>query len=971
MKRSRGTSPIWYFLLALLPALSFAVHFRGQIVLGWDSVPPIRPELLLQEALSAWDGRAYVGQAAAFSLTALPLALVLEALHAVFGVIFTDRIALTALFVAPAFTMYYAARALYPRFPSVWFLAGWFYALSPLLLSRFYIPIYTVALVYALTPVLVVVWLRFICGDRPFWLGLLYVTLGEIAFIPCGKNLAFWIVPQLFAFAAAAVVGGWRPEGRPQLRSRLMAGVVATMAINAFWLLPQIVFGVSSGPSLASQSVNKAYSEGVQRDVASNSSLPYTMRLSSRAMTDAGDQYGPYWTYARVLAVGPVAAAFYFVVMIALAAVAIRRRDPRALFLGAALLAAIYVMKGDSPPFSGPLQFFDRIPLLGTIFRDGYDKMVSVAGFASALLASLAVHALAARKPFHVIAFRVAAAFAVVLVFPYWTGQMFMARAQGPTLSSMPPRELFAFSQAIDDLPGRLLFVPTSENSLLLSTQWGYYGPNVYGSLTRAPFIAGQTSTLNLSDVNDLISHTYDALYGGDRTQFLQLTRTLEIRYVYVAHDLGSDYYGPTKSVARVEAFLARLPRAKIALRIGPYSLWDLSAVVDRPGSLIREPIVGYRVPLDAAIALKGRCGSGDAALVWAADADCAIAPARTLATKLPAFVVRNEMVARLSVRNGRLAGVASEDKGANPEYVAAALPANADAADVAGAIVRDASASVPVYAGAIEPVVAYRTTQDRAIAQLGDFSGPGVSLLRTSDDTVLAQTARPSWILASLHSLGLRRVFVTVRAHAYDMRYKVAVVDTSTQNADATSAETDADEATISFTPKAEHEYQAYLYLIPSQPDAVLEFRGIRAATMRAVGETTISVRRIVIAGANAVGASRIRGKTSGYRTVVTNALEPNAALTALVLNTQYDPLWFATLSQPGRTVPYLLNHVVSDGYKNAWLVPPNASGSVRVFYVNSVIWVAGLVVFALTMLVITVWAAMERITLVSDVRT
>lgn len=936
-------SPRWYLLLAVLPIFSFVMHFRGHIVLGWDSIPPIRPELLFRSALSAWDGRAYLGQANVFALTALPLALVTMLLHSIVGIIWTDRLVLTVLFVLPAYTMYYAAKASYPRAPEIWFLAGWLYALSPWLFTRFYVPIYTVALAYALTPLVVLAWLRLTDRRVPLSLRLLFLALCEIAFIPSARNLAFWVAPHILAiFFAAAVAYSNSRSQRPAKLRVISLGLLVTVLLNSFWLGPQIVFGFTSGPAVANQAVNKTYSEGVQKDVAENSGLSYTLRMSSRAMTDARDQYGPYWTYANILSLGPIAAIFYGWIALAFAALAFYRKDVRAIALGLLLLLAIYIMKGASAPLPFALELLNRIPLIGTIFRDGYDKLLSSAAFCVALLCALMVRRLALRST-HARTIQVGAVLmAFVVVFPYWTGQMFMVRPKGPTLSSIPPAALLRFSSEIDSLSGRLLFTPTSDNSLLLSTRWGFYGPNIYGSLTAAPFVAGPVSTLNLSDVNNLISNTYRALYDGDRSTFSELAKDLGIGYVFVASDVDSHYYGGSTSATDVELLLRRLPYAHPIKQIGPYALWKLFPSVSEPSSLIREPMIGYDSQFDEALALKRYCGRGDFALIWSVRSQCRIEKlgAGSRFTK-NTFVVRGTMNAKLSVIDGKLAGVARGSGTQTP--ISVALPEHAQAAALDGFVVEQTPVDVDFRAGALQHVEALLVGRRRSAGDVSQISGEGVSLLRHSGAVVL-QCSRNAW--ASIPTLNLPQgeTLLTVRVRSFDMKYQLAVVDGGAQDPEIMSSPTGSDEASVMFRSRYRHQYSAYLFLIPQRPDATLEIEDVSSAPVRTLGTTTFSIRRTIRSLRSSPTDIAVRGTATGRAEMIHGTLAQLPYPTAVVLNTQYDPMWIALLSRPGVAFPAAPAHVISDGFKNAWILPANAGGTLHVFYLTDTVWLIGL---------------------------
>ncbi len=648
--------PVVLLLLAVLPAIALAMHFHGHMVLGWDSEPPLRPDLYLKGSLSTWNWRAYLGQPNVFQITQAPLALLYYVLALPFGVAGADKILLDAFFVLPAFTMYYCARRLFPRDPWLPFAAAWCYALSPLLFVRYYVPIMTVQLDYALLPLLANVWIdlarRGADARRLLWLAVV-----EILFWPCANNLAYWLVPHLTAVAlvALAVIRGRAGSWTVHSRS-IWYGLLVTLLVNLFWMVPVVLFGLASGAAVEHEAITSAYTTGVRQDVAQGSGLSYTFRMSSRAQTSVGDLYGPYWTYARSLENGLIAAPYYLWIAIVLLAVAFRWRDRRVVVLGLLLCFALFVMKGESPPLEFVLQTFYRIPLLGTIFRNGNDKLLPMASFAMALLLPIGVTAIGRRTAFPRLWQLGLLAVVLAMAFPYWTGQMFMARPNGPTLSSMPPADAFAFGRSLDGLPSRLVFAPVSDNPQLLSTAWGFYGPNVYGSMTDAGFVANPASTLNRPGADALTTDLYRAMKDGDVASFVALSRDAGIGYAFVAHDVEPSYYGGEPASA-VDAFLARVPQTQIVSIVGPYTLWRFAWVPAVERRLVRREIASYSTTFEQALTLAGACGRQPLALVpLAKEAACRIAPVDATPVDQPAPVVVHPARALLDGRGLTLA---------------------------------------------------------------------------------------------------------------------------------------------------------------------------------------------------------------------------------------------------------------------------------------------------------------------------
>ena len=590
------------------------------MVLGWDAEPPLRPELSLLGSLSAWRPNVDFGQPSVFvHFTQTPLALLYLLFSVPFGIVAAEKILLTIFFVLPAFTMYYCARRMFGSAGFVPLVAAVCYALCPLLFIRYYIPILPVQLAYALLPLLVNVWVDLVRnGARP--VALLALAGVELALLPTASNLAYWLVPQgvAFAFALMLVLMQRRTSAhRMRGAGALVTGAVVIVLVNAFWLGPQAAFGIGEGAALEGTTLNRDYTTGIRRDIAANAHLVYTMRFSAKSVLTGADSNGPYFTYAGVLANGFVAGWYFIWILFPALAIGLRARDPRVIALGVLLGGAIFGMKGDAPPFEGVLDLFYKLPILGTIFRDSYDKLLPAAAFSASLLMPIGFNAVAHRvRPLR--AWSLALAVVVVaMAFPFWTGQMFMARPKGPTLAAIPPAAAWSFARSLDSVDARVLFLPVGENPELLAMNWPYFGVNLYVNMTSAPVIASAEAQTNTIETNAVATQIYRAVEQGDVAHFVALTRAASVGYVFVAHDVDSNYYGG-RTAGQADSFLGRLGGTRVVESAGPYALWHLDWVPPLSRDLVRRDIISSgAASLTAALMVAPQCGLPDATLLY------------------------------------------------------------------------------------------------------------------------------------------------------------------------------------------------------------------------------------------------------------------------------------------------------------------------------------------------------------------
>jgi hypothetical protein len=581
---ARRPSLATYIFLALFPGISLWVHFRSVAVMGWDAEPPMRPDLLPFQALHVWHANVFFGQANPFdSAFFVPIGFIYWALNLIgIGPALAEKILICTLFVLPAYGAYWFARELRaPR--SVAYLCGILYALSPVLLIRLYVPIVHVQLAYAMTPAIAAGWIRVLRSDqrelpRAF---ALFAAL-ELLVTSAAANPEFWIAPQLLCLLIS--VGYLMRHGNWGVVLKSALGVAMLLCLNAFWILQIIRVAEADAASLMAQSVNHAYTKGVTHDIAISETPLYSLRLLSKAISTSGDQYGLYWTYGNVLAI-PIVSALYFVyVIFAGLGLVARRLEPSTIFMGVVFWGTLFLMKGAAPPLGFIGQTLSTAGL-----RDPFDKLAPLAALALAFLAARGAMSIAGRmmrdRMVTVIGI------ACLLMFPLWTGQAFEWRPAGPSLAALPSKAALAFFRSLDSYKGRILLLPTSDNALLINTTWGFYGPNVFGSWTRASMIPMMVSTLNREETNQFSTSLYSSVTARNVRLFLRDAQNGGIGAVLISGDVSDSYYGgmSPKSALR---FVRSVPGVRRLRTEGPYELWQLPGSTGTPGALAVRPML-------------------------------------------------------------------------------------------------------------------------------------------------------------------------------------------------------------------------------------------------------------------------------------------------------------------------------------------------------------------------------------------
>lgn len=945
-------APFFYFLLALFPLISFELHFKGAAILGWDSEPPMRPESILSSAFSMWHSSAFFGQS---NPSGIPYFIPLGALYTILyaagaNVQIAQKIVLTLEFIAPAFTAYWFARAIFQgRDHLKPFLCGLFYALSPVLFSRFYIPIDTVQWMYALTPAVGAASLA-VLRSRRFAFGRALATfcIIEILAISGAANPAFWLAAH-FIVVFVIVWQMCSLRDRTAVLGRVAALAVVICGINAIWAAPYFVFTLKDAASIASQPLNASYTAGAQHDAAASVNLADAIRLLSSVLTTAGDGYGKYWTYANVIGFPLIGLLYFSLPLLAIYCLLRRRNRGGILMCGFLLVFAAMTMKASAPPFGFVMQLLDRMPLVGVAFRNPFDKFAPLAAIALAILAVQGLILLLQRFALsRTMTAWAGVALALALSFPLWTGQMFMTRSAGPSLAVKPPQAALSFFKSLDSFTGRLLFLPVSDNDLLMSTTWGFFGPNIYGALTQAPMITMRASTLNNPGANDIVSWIYGAVRSGNTRQFLGLASLAGIRGIVIATDASATYYGgmtPEQSIA----FVKTIPGIREARHVGGYSLWVLPDNIEAgsPKNNGVMPLVTYDSSIIVASALLPYCRIPGAALAASsAAASCAITAAKG-SKSARAYRV---LTAPLTLKVSRAANSVSIDiSTSDGDWIARKSLGSADLMAVNTTPFYSKSLVMAAVPGAATSVWTYRPTAPaKALPLTEAYIAPMAAdqccglLEQISASSLGVVASAPTAVRLLLSTTPKKSYVVTLTTSRSPGTYREAVTN-KLNGAVLAESRVSANPVRLVFT-AASAKSEVYIYLIPAAQPVATHFL-ITGAMIQPASKTLLTSFLLPN-----VTPTNLRAVDYGVGNV-SRSQAANRTNTIFVQNGQYDNLFSATAHVGGRELS--LRHVAANGFLNGWIVPKGAK-DIRVTYGGTKYVFFGALVSALTLITI-----------------
>lgn len=610
--------------LALVPLTWLGA---GQMVNGGDTNYPLHAAEAVELRLSAWNWQIGAGVPNLPNLGTLSWSLLAWLFEAVGGSAQAgQRVMLVLWFAAVPASFLFLMRTLTGRWRVAFLGGALVYALNPYFMNAWSnILVSTIAAAVA-APLLLALGLRLAPrGTRPS--ARLLVAWGVSALLLSIVSQS----PQLLAVVLAVTVAGVFTLGWPLAWRRvgLLAGIA--VAVNGYWLLPQLAFlfrteGLVTGRSLESLGLTD-WTTGI----SANTSLLNVLR--SAGSWDWFESWAgePYVSYADEFLGHPLLIAIGLAIPVTALVVLALRPSRVAVFFGAVMVVALALSTGLHPPFGFLYGWaMDNVPLFAT-FRSPWYKfgLATTLGFGVLVALGVGRAVDAVREAGIATRLRVAPGLVVVAAcagalaagWPLLTGDVLLADREAPPgfRARIPSYVTAAAEWLRSEHPGaRVLWLPRNSDVY----HWGIAtSPQPLISYAADSSVVGEIPFSSSTAPDRTIArYLLDLLDEGRVDEALRVARLLGVELVVVRGDVDEDFYGQS---VESPAFLRRtLESSRSLRRVRGFGPWTFYALEPRPSKVFASTLGigvrgGERAPARAATFLP----AGGLTLVAGTDA--------------------------------------------------------------------------------------------------------------------------------------------------------------------------------------------------------------------------------------------------------------------------------------------------------------------------------------------------------------
>lgn len=403
MKFFARLSQFWpqFFLFLLLSLLFFANYVPGTYLTGWDNLhPEFAPVINLERAWhTAWQEYQGLGLLAGMAhgaelfrqILLWPLMLLLPT--ELFRYVFVYLSLLFGVWGAYSALNFLLKKANLAFSQPAAFLGAIFYLLNLGTLQNFYMPYEPFVVFYAVFPyLLLTLWLYLYSGKKGH---LLVFALTSLVASASFYVQTIFLVYFLLLFLSCAVYFFTHLDQYKW--QKIFLATLLTLLINAFWLLPNLYFALSSSQTTVEAKNNMMATEQISLRNASFGNLPAIARLEAYWFDyqdfdqSANSVYllDPWKTHLNQPVIGIISYLPALLIVFALALLWTKKNNDRRFlrwYLTILLLLCYFVLAADNPPFAFIYSFLqDRLPLFEQVFRSSFTKWVVPAVFTYSL----------------------------------------------------------------------------------------------------------------------------------------------------------------------------------------------------------------------------------------------------------------------------------------------------------------------------------------------------------------------------------------------------------------------------------------------------------------------------------------------------------------------------------------------------------------------------------------------------------
>lgn len=569
--------------ILIIAAVLVSIWFKDGYILGTaeDGLIFYNISNYFHQAQYTWMEYPGLGSPSLYLIAAKPTFLLLSYLqHAGLPGFLIQAGVMLFILISSGIGVYLLVKELFPKLPDKYLLLGiLFYWFNPISLAdvwnRFLL---NYIFFFALLPVGSYFYIKGLRDRRYIWILVLNVALifYSYAFSYVAFSILFWIWLFLITFFYYV----FNKNGPLKIFSfeYLFLNLIVFSISNCWWILPLIFLNISGGVnptvSLFLSQNNTGLLDALSKSVGNLNGI-FKLTNASFLSADSLDWVKIYSS--------PLLYFVMFIIVGSILCFLIKfRKDPTILFLGSLFLTAIFLSKGNNPPFGEIYNFIYEKIIFLQVFRNPFEKFGFLLSLTSTVLLGSSIFELT--KQFRSNFRRLIYPFFFVVIFFYLGFPLFTGLA---FTNKFPPTNNYSIGYKVkvpeyykdindwlsrQDSDFRYIGLPLKDEGITYNWEKGYAGVELNVALFSNSGIIHNTSVPFFKQVVPEIEQSL--LSDND---FSNLANLVNARYYLLRYDIDYKLRAMTDPVIVEQALVRREKKGEVkkVANFGQVSIWE------------------------------------------------------------------------------------------------------------------------------------------------------------------------------------------------------------------------------------------------------------------------------------------------------------------------------------------------------------------------------------------------------------